>query len=109
MILNKHQILSGITNLPAEILEAEKNFVHALNILKKGKHELAAIESDLVVKSKRINGSSDKLRALQLEQHTSEKQDEILRLEILADIAKAELNFKVNQFESYKVLAKFLE
>jgi predicted transcriptional regulator len=109
MILNKHQILNGITNMPVEILEAEKNFANALNTLKNAKNELAVLESDLIVKSKKINGASDRLRAMQLQPYTNEKQDEIIRLEVLADIAKAEFNLKVNQFESYKLLARFLE
>jgi hypothetical protein len=107
MILNKHQILKEVEKLPMEIYEAEKNYANALNHLKVAKFELAHLESE-TIKTKRIDGKSDKSREMQLLPHTKEQHDVVIRAQILADIAKADLNLKVNQFDSFKMLAGFL-
>jgi hypothetical protein len=105
--MNKTNIIDALKRLPGEIHSLELTYYQELNKLRGLKNELAVTESDLY-KDKKANGSSDKVRTLQLTQLTKDENIKILVTEFSVDCAKVEMNRKKNEFEAVKLIAKLI-
>jgi hypothetical protein len=103
----KNEIIKALETLPGEIHALELAFYRELNKLRKFKNELGALESALYKEGKG-RGSSDKVRTLQLAEHTKDENTKILRTEFLVDCAKAEMNRKKNELEAIQLIAKLM-
>lgn len=100
-------IKRALDEMPGKIFKAEKAFLAEVYKVKELREELAVIEAELY-KDGKVKGTSDKIRTMQLTPYTKDKQNEIQRVELLADLAKIERNRLQQEFDALKLIAELL-
>ena len=103
----KEDLVRGIAGLPKAIYKEESKYYEALGKVKEEKFKLASLESDLFQAGK-INGGNEQTRQAQILSHTKDAHSEVIKAELLAELAKARLNHLKNEYESIKIILEAL-
>lgn len=101
------QTIQTLMALPAEIWNAEIEWIKAQAEVQRAKEALAIRESQLYLAGK-IDGKNAETREAQLHSETILERGKIAEAEINAMFAKANLNMTMNKLYAYKAIARIL-
>lgn len=106
--MDRQMIINRLTQLPAEIEQAEMDLFDAQLRATKARDILANKEAQLYLDGI-IDGKNAEIRSAQLKEHTAAERDAILAAENQVALARINLNRVLNQFKAYRAIAGLIE